>query len=131
MKKRTLYIPLLTTIIVSLMLTACHQAEDEIFTTADIVLNDGDTLQIERVQATALFTDLNSRRTTSMTEFEGNSLRAQLLRSAYSISVEGLLRYRDKQGTLHTRQMRAFTDYADFSAKGYNMTTLDIIFMEQ
>lgn len=121
---------ILTTLLATLALTACHQTEDDIFTTADITLSGGDTIQIERVQATARFTDLNAKRTTSSADFEDATLRVQLLRSSYSVTVEGIVRYRNRQGTTQTKRMRAYTDYVSFAAKGYNATTLNIIFME-
>ena len=114
----------------SLLLTACHQDEDELFATASITLSAGDTLSIERVQGTARLTNLNSKQTTSSSDFDGATLRLELLRSSYSADVEGLLRYRNSRGASFTKRIRAHSDYLALEKTGRNETVLEIIFLE-
>ena len=127
-KRKLLAMPLI--ILLATILTSCRQVEDDIFTTAQIMLNAGDTIQIDRIQANALLTDLNSKRTMTTSDFDGNTLRVTLLRSAYAVAVEGIVRYRDTQNQVRMRQFRAHADYLSFASMGVNTAMLDIIFME-
>ena len=114
----------------SLLLTACHQDEDELFATASITLSAGDTLSIERVQGTARLTNLNSKQVTTSSDFSAATLSLPLLRSSYSADVEGLVRYRNALGQMMTKRMRAHSDYIALEKKDHNHATLNIIFLE-
>lgn len=113
-----------------LFLTACHQDEDDLFATATLTLTAGDTLTIERVQGTARVTNLNSKQIVTSSDFDGATLRLDLLRSSYSADVEGLLRYHNRQGVTETKRMRAHSDYLSLDGKGHNEAVLNIIFLE-
>ncbi len=125
--KQIIYISLLA---VLMLVASCHQDEDDIFTVVEITIVGGDTISIDRIQATAFITDMNAKRTTTSADFNGSMLRVQLLRSSYSVSVEGLVRYTNRQGAVSTKRMRAYSDFVDFSAKGYNQASLNLIFLE-
>ena len=114
----------------SLLLTACHQDEDELFATASITLSAGDTLSVERVQGTARLTNLNSKQVTTSSDFNAATLSLPLLRSSYSADVEGLVRYRNALGQTMTKRMRAHSDYLALEKTGRNETVLEIIFLE-
>lgn len=114
----------------SLLLTACHQDEDELFATSSITLSAGDTLSIERVQGTARLTNLNSKQVTTSSDFNAATLSLPLLRSSYSADVEGLVRYRNALGQTMTKRMRAHSDYIALEKKDHNQATLSIIFLE-
>lgn len=114
----------------SLLLTACHQDEDELFATASITLSAGDTLSIERVQGTARLTNLNSKQVTTSSDFNAATLSLPLLRSSYSADVEGLVRYRNALGQTMTKRMRVHSDYIALEKKDHNHATLNIIFLE-
>ncbi len=114
----------------SLLLTACHQDEDELFATASITLSAGDTLSIDRVQGTARLTNLNSKQVTTSSDFSAATLSLPLLRSSYSADVEGLVRYRNALGQTMTKRMRAHSDYIALEKKYHNHATLNIIFLE-
>ena len=127
MIKKYIYFYLLTLVP---LLEACHENEDDIFATAVITLSADNTLTIERVQGTARITNLNSKQVTTTSDFNGSTLSQSLLRSSYSIDMEGLVRYHDQQGMVYTKHMRAHTDYVALDQKDYNEATLDIIFLE-
>ena len=112
------------------LLVSCHDDEDDIFATSVITLSADDALTIERVQGTARITNLNSKRVTTTSDFSGATLRLSLLRSSYSIDIEGLVRYHDQNGLVYTKHMRAHTDYAALAQKEYNEAVLNIIFLE-
>jgi hypothetical protein len=123
--KRFIYI-----LIGVMALMSCHKDEDDLFTQADIVLTAGDGQTVEQVQGTARITNLNSKQVTITSDFDVATIRLQLLRSSYSVDVEGLVRYRDHDGRTLTKHMRSHSDYIDLSATGYNHTELSIIFLE-
>ena len=111
-------------------LMSCHKDEDDLFTQADIVLTAGDGQTVEQVQGTARITNLNSKQVTITSDFDVATIRLQLLRSSYSVDVEGLVRYRDHDGRTLMKHMRAHSDYIDLSATGYSHKELSIIFLE-
>lgn len=123
--KKLLYI-----IIGVMALVSCHKDEDDIFTQADIVLTAGDGQTIEQVQGTARITNLNSKQVVTTSDFDVSTIRLQLIRSSYSVDVEGLVRYRAQDGRTYTKHMRAHSDYINLSATGYNQALLPIIFLE-
>ena len=116
-------------LLMGIVLTSCHQDEDELFTYADITLNAEDGISIERVQGTVSLTNLNTKQVTSSADFNGNVSRIQILRGVYSILVEGSIQYKDASGKTAVRQFRANTDYVALEKEGVNATTLQIIWM--
>ena len=91
---------------VVIAVTACHEDNEEYFAEADITVNAGDTLTVDRVQATAVLTNLNTRQVTTSADFNGQTLRISLLRGAY-------------------------TDYAEMAQTSGNRLVLNLIWMDR
>jgi hypothetical protein len=123
--KKILPLLMLTT---ALMISACHQDNEDYMTQATIRLDGGDTLKIEHVQAMAHLTNLNSRHVVSTADFTGAEVRIELLRGAYQAHVEGLLSYDDAQGTRHVKAFRAVSDYIELVNN--SEVKLSIIFLD-
>lgn len=115
--------------LLGMVLTSCHQDEDDLFTTAAITLAAGEGTTVERVQGTVQLTNLNTRQVTTTAEFDGNIARVTLLRGAYSVLVEGSMQYKDAKGETSVRQFRATSDYLEFASKSLNVATLNIVWM--
>lgn len=115
--------------LLGMVLTSCHQDEDDLFTTAAITLAAGQGTTVERVQGTVQLTNLNTRQVTTTAEFDGNIARVTLLRGAYSVLVEGSMQYKDAHGETSVRQFRATSDYLEFASKSLNVATLNIVWM--
>ena len=79
-----------------------------------IVINGGDTLRIDRVQATATIRNLNTKQVITSTNFNGNTLKQQLLRGAYQISVDGSIQYTNQKQQTRIRSFRSQTDFIAF-----------------
>lgn len=108
------YLFSLTLLTLSLLaLTGCHSDHDELFTTAILTIDGGDTIAIERVRATATLTNLNTHQTVSSGSFNGNGVAISVLRGAYQVSIEGQIRYEDPQQGVRIRQFRAVSDSED------------------
>jgi hypothetical protein len=125
--KKILTILMLT---MAIGLTACHQDNDDYMTLATICLDGGDTLTIEKVQAMAHLTNLNSRHVTSSADFIGSKVQIELLRGAYQAHVEGILSYTDLQGKRFVRSFRAVSDYIELVGSGTSEAKLNIIFLD-
>lgn len=123
--KKILPLLMLTT---ALMISACHQDNEDYMTQATIRLDGGDTLKIEHVQAMAHLTNLNSRHVVSTADFTGAEVRIELLRGAYQAHVEGLLSYDDAQGARHVKAFRAVSDYIELVNN--SEVKLSIIFLD-
>ncbi len=115
--------------LLGMVLTSCHQDEDDLFTTAAITLAAEQGTTVERVQGTVQLTNLNTRQVTTTAEFDGNIARVTLLRGAYSVLVEGSMQYKDANGETSVRQFRATSDYLEFASKSLNVATLNIVWM--
>lgn len=115
--------------LMGMVLTSCHQDEDDLFTTAAITLAAEQGTTVERVQGTVQLTNLNTRQVTTTAEFDGNIARVTLLRGAYSVLVEGSMQYKDANGETSVRQFRATSDYLEFASKSLNVATLNIVWM--
>lgn len=115
--------------LLGMVLTSCHQDEDDLFTTAAITLAAGEGTTVERVQGTVQLTNLNTRQVTTTAEFDGNIARVTLLRGVYSVLVEGSMQYKDANGETSVRQFRATSDYLEFASKSLNVATLNIVWM--
>lgn len=115
--------------LLGMVLTSCHQDEDNLFTTAAITLAAEQGTTVERVQGTVQLTNLNTRQVTTTAEFDGNIARVTLLRGAYSVLVEGSMQYKDANGETSVRQFRATSDYLEFASKSLNVATLNIVWM--
>ena len=125
--KKILTILMLT---MAIGLTACHQDNDDYMTMAAIGLDGGDTLTIEKVQAMAHLTNLNSQHVTSTADFTGAQVQIELLRGAYQVHVEGILVCYDAQGTRRVRSFRAVSDYVELTDAERSEATLNIIFLD-
>lgn len=115
--------------LLGMVLTSCHQDEDDLFTTAAITLVAEQGTTVERVQGTVQLTNLNTRQVTTTAEFDGNIARVTLLRGAYSVLVEGSMQYKDANGETSVRQFRATSDYLEFASKSLNVATLNVVWM--
>lgn len=115
--------------LLGMVLTSCHQDEDDLFTTAAITLAAEQGTTVERVQGTVQLTNLNTRQVTTTAEFDGNIARVTLLRGAYSVLVEGSMQYKNANGETSVRQFRATSDYLEFASKSLNVATLNIVWM--
>lgn len=114
----------------ALVLSSCHKEENDLFATAVITLGTTESLNISKVQAQAEITNVNTRQVTTTANFDGTTLRVELLRGAYSILIEGVATCNDANGTLRLRQFRAQTDYVELAGKESNATVLNIIFLD-
>lgn len=121
---------ILLTMSLTMALVACHQDNDDYMTQATIYLDGGDTLTINRVQAMAQITNLNTRHVVSTADFDGPKVQIELLRGAYQINVEGMLNYYDPNGVQRIRSFRAISDYVELAGSGSCQAKLNIIFLD-
>ncbi len=112
-----------------LTISACHQEEDDLFTTAVLTLQAGDGITVERVQGTVTLTNLNTRQVVTAADFTGNTAQVQVLRGVYAVLVEGSIQYRDSSGTTAVRQFRCAADYLALEQAHQNTATLDIVWL--
>lgn len=113
-----------------LSLTACHQEHNDLFSTAVITLSSDDGVTITQVQAQAEITNVNTRQVVTTANFDGTTLRVELLRGAYAVLVEGVATCQDADGNKRLRQFRAQTDYVELASTDTNVTQLNIIFLD-
>lgn len=115
----------------ALLLSACHDDYDDIFTNADIVVSGGDTLDIHEIRATVTMTNLNTRQETKSTNFTGAPCHVdEMLKGSYNVVVEGVARFTDPaKGRDYTRLIRCQSEYLPFYGET-NSDTVQIVFMD-
>lgn len=121
---------MILTCCMTLALTACHQDNDDYMTLATIQLDGGSDVTIERVQAMAHITNLNTKHVVSTADFTGDQVQIELLRGAYQVSIEGVLSYTDQIGNKHIRSFRAVSDYVELVGTGASKATINIIYLD-
>ena len=114
----------------TLALTACHQDNYDYMTLATIQLDGGEGVTIERVQAMAHITNLNTKHVVSTADFTGAQVRIELLRGAYQVSIEGVLSYTDQTGNKRIRSFRAVSDYVELVGTDTSKATINIIYLD-
>lgn len=112
-----------------LLLSACHQEEDDLFTTAVLTLETSDGTTVERVQGTVTLTNLNTRQVVTAADFIGNVAQVQVLRGAYTVLVEGSAQCRDASGATAVRKFRCSADYLALEKENTNNATLNMIWL--
>ena len=121
---------MILTCCMTLALTACHQDNDDYMTLATIQLDGGSDVTIERVQAMAHITNLNTKHVVSTADFSGDQVQIELLRGAYQVSIEGVLSYTDQTGNKRIRSFRAVSDYVELVGTGTSKATINIIYLD-
>ncbi len=131
-QKTTNAIPLLSTLmcllLLTLMVSACHEEYDDYYTTATITLVPTDDSTVERIQGTVTVTNLSNGQSYSTSEFDNTSASLQVLRGPYSIAVEGSIQLRAADGTHSVHTFRATTNYCELMAHP-TLITLDILLL--
>lgn len=121
---------MILTCCMTLALTACHQDNDDYMTLATIQLDGGSDVTIERVQAMAHITNLNTKHVVSTADFTGAQVQIKLLRGAYQVSIEGVLSYTDQTGNKRIRSFRAVSDYVELVGTETSKATINIIYLD-
>lgn len=111
-------------------IVSCQSDHDDYFTNAVITMNAGDTVVVRQVQATAKFTNLNTKQIITSTNFSSNTLEVSLLRGAYQVSIEGLLRYTDRDNHSYLKRFRSQSDYLELTSSGVSAANMKVVFTE-
>lgn len=111
------------------LLAGCHDDSDQLFTTAVIELVTDDGLTIDRIQATAMLTNLNTKEIVTTSAFSGRRLAVSVLKGSYTILIEGQVRVIDTNGQVVIKNFRAYADYQEFLDVNVAPLELKIIFM--
>lgn len=111
--------------------TSCHNDYKEYFTTGHIELVLPIEGEIETIQYSVKMMDLNSRNIVTQAGESGSIITVEnLFRGAYSVSVEGVVRYLDSVNNVHTSQFRAQSDYVSMVELNDNTISLEMILMD-
>lgn len=113
-----------------MLLTACAPVEDDIFTTARIMVTAEGDVSITSVQAQVKLTNVNTRQVTTVADFNGTSATVELLRGAYQIDIEGVATCLSPDNVTRMRQFRCQSDYVEFISHDINEVTLKTIFLD-
>lgn len=110
--------------------TSCHDDYNDYMTTGHIVLTLPVDGEIEIIQYSVKMMDLNSRNTITLAGVTDGTITVEnLFRGAYSINVEGVVRYASSDAITHTGPFRAQSDYVSMVELDDNSISLEMILM--
>ncbi len=128
MRKSFIYLMYALTLI---CVASCHDDYRDYTTTGHILLTLPTDGEIETIQYSVKMMNLNSRNTITQAGKTGGTIIIEnLFRGAYSINVEGVVRYVDNNATTHTSQFRAQSDYVSMVELNDNSISLEMILMD-
>jgi len=119
--------------VVALVASGCHSDLEDYTTGGEIVLTLPQEGTIETLQYSVMMVNLNSRNVTTFSDItaSGHIIVDNIMRGAYSVSVEGIVRIKDATSQLSTHQFRAQSDYVSMAATdGGNTVTLEMILID-
>jgi hypothetical protein len=112
------------------VLPCCHSDEDDYTTSAVIELSLPVEGVIETLQYSVTMVNLNSKYpVTSAGRSSCSIIIGNVLRGAYSINVEGVVRYAGADGVVVTSQFRAQSEYVSIVDLEENKVSLEMILM--
>ncbi|MBR5989933.1 MAG: hypothetical protein IK003_10475 [Prevotella sp.] len=120
-----------TLILLTAVLAGCHQELTDYHTVARVTLGLPDTINVIRIQGTMTLQSLNTTTTTSTADMNGHTFETTVLRGAYKVDVNGMVRYTGQDGATRTRHYRAHTDYTPFADKPLSEAVLPITLLEE
>ncbi|GEM_PF-166581 len=128
MKKISLYLFVCMIIAVT---ASCHSDHDFYTTTAGIELTMPVEGEVEIIQYSLTMTNLNSREVVNNAgKTTGTIMINDIMRGAYSINVEGIVKYKNESGQVTMRQFRAQSEYVSFVGQQDAVVTLEMILMD-
>lgn len=114
-----------------LCVASCHDDYSDYTTTGRILLSLPTDGEIEVIQYSVKMMNLNSRHTITLAGETNKAITIDnLFRGAYSINVEGVVRYVGSDATSHTSQFRAQSDYVSMVELNNNAISLEMILMD-
>ena len=109
---------------------ACRQYHDELFTTAALTIDGGDTIRITSLEASGQFSNLNTGEVVTSTNTSSAIIRVRLLQGVYKVYVQGTARYVNQSGTERVRRFRAYSDYIQFTGGKESTAKLQLFFVQ-
>lgn len=111
--------------------TACHSDYDDYTTSGEIALSLPVEGEIEIIQYSVQMMNLNSRSSVTFADKTSGIIPVvNILRGAYSINIEGVVRFRGASHVLQTHQFRALSEFVPFVSSGGNRVELEMILMD-
>ena len=124
------YILIIALALMACTFSSCHNEVDEYMADVTIAISSEEATEIDRVQATATLTNLNTKQTITSTNFIGNRLTETVLRGAYKISIDGVIRYTDKKNEVRVRSFRSTTDFISVGESNSKPIEMQTIFTD-
>lgn len=118
-------------LLVMAALAACHQEQDELLTEAHILMTAPDSISIEQMQGTLTLKDMNTARSISTADLHDNGFTINILRGAYRVDVEGMVRYHSAAGRTSTCNFRVHSDYTPLIGVPTSTASLPIILLDE
>ncbi len=113
-----------------LVVASCHSDSEDYFTTARINLTLPVAGEVELIQYSVSMMNLNSRDVVTEAGKTTHEITVgDILRGAYSINVEGVVKYIDAVSEAQVHQFRAQSQYVSIVDED-NTVDLEMIFMD-
>lgn len=118
-------------ILLTLAMAGCHQEQTDYHTVARVALAYPDSINVSQIQGTLTLQSLNTTLSQSTADMNGNGFETTVLRGAYKVDVNGMVKYTGQDGETRIRHYRAHSDYTPFAEMPLSEATLPIILLEE
>lgn len=115
---------------IACILISCDNKTEEYMANVTIIVNCDDAKDIDRIQATATITNLNSKQVFRSVNFIKNTLTEVVLRGAYKITLDGVIRYIDKNNKVRVRTFRSTTNFVSITGSNDTHLLMQTIFTD-
>ena len=109
----------------------CHQEQTDYHTVARVTLTIPDTINVTQIQGTLTLQNLNTTLNVSTSDMNGHTFTITVLRGAYKVDVNGMIKYTGMDGQSRTSHYRAHSDYTPFVDMPLSNADLPITLLEE
>lgn len=120
-----------TICLLAVTFTGCHQEQTDYHTVARVTLDIPDTISVIQIQGTLTLQSLNTTLNVSTADMNGHAFETTVLRGAYKVDVNGMVKYTGRDGLSRTRHYRAHSDYTPFADMPLSNADLPITLLEE
>ena len=125
-----LFLIVATCVATGMFFTSCHKDQDELFTTAEITIDAGDSVQVNKMEVAITLTNLNTNEVVNATEQQNTQLNIRCLQGIYKVFAQGTVTLTDQQGQQRIRRFRVYKDFLQITGLPTSKSSLSLFYID-
>jgi lipoprotein len=125
-----LFLMVATCVATGILFTSCHKDQDELFTTAEITIDAGDSVQVHKMEVAITLTNLNTNEVVNATEQQNTQLNIRCLQGIYKVFAQGTVTLTDQQGQQRIRRFRVYKDFLQITGLPTSKSSLPLFYID-